>query len=304
MNTSDTVIPLGSRTLLLTNPVLAGGDVLWVQRYLASSLGITLDLDGVYGAKETEPAVRAWQKAKGLTVDGIFGMKQAWPFALQDAARPTLPSTPAISGGPIILPPGFIARAFPHAMSTPEAWTAGFEAAFTRIPVFNKKGAACVFAKANTEAKHLTRLDEDLYYTTLDALGIFGSRVGPNPSSLLRNPVALGNQVYGPLGGYPARGYGLIQLTGLANQTAFAKFVGMSLDDARKYMLTIPGAALTAPWYIWHFGAAKAANQGDMRAVLACVAGKHPDDMDGIWKRIGGDKQMADYSAFASMLGA
>ncbi|WP_421988546.1 hypothetical protein [Roseococcus sp.] len=46
----------------------------------------------------------------------------------------------------------------------------------------------------------------------------------------------------------------------------------MSLAAARAYMQTIPGAAMTAPWYLQHFKAVDAANRGDMRAVLAVVA--------------------------------
>lgn len=67
-------------------------------------------------------------------------------------------------------------------------------------------------------------------------------------------------------------------------------------------MQTIPGAAMTAPWYLQHYRAVDAANRGDMRAVLTVAAGKTVAAMDGIWASIHGDQPMADFERFKSLL--
>lgn len=48
-----------------------GPDVVEVQTLLAG-YGYTVTVDGIYG-KQTERAVRSWQRSNGLTVDGIAG---------------------------------------------------------------------------------------------------------------------------------------------------------------------------------------------------------------------------------------
>jgi hypothetical protein len=45
---------------------------------------------------------------------------------------------------------------------------------------------------------------------------------------------------------------------------------------------------MTAPWYLDHYGATAKANAGDMRAVLAVVAGKTVAGMAGIWASVPG----------------
>ena len=61
-----------SRNLKLTSPYMRGEDVKWLQKALnhaGCSCGST---DGIFG-KNTQKAVKAYQKAKGLKVDGIAG---------------------------------------------------------------------------------------------------------------------------------------------------------------------------------------------------------------------------------------
>lgn len=226
----------------------------------------------------------------------------------------TVPAAPADMLGSLTLPsvvipakaPAFsadlIRRGFPLCKD-PAAWADAFSAAAERFPAFTRVGWAAIMAKAATEARGLTRWDEDLYYTTAaQVVRMHGGRAGANPEALLRNPRKLGDQVYAHLGGYDARGLGVIQLTGLANHSAFAMDMGLSLPEARAFMQTIPGAAMTAPWYLDHYGATAKANAGDMRAVLAVVAGKTPQGLEGIWSSIHGDKQMADFERFRALL--
>lgn len=67
--------PWPGRYLELKSPLMHGSDVTWVQQHL-NSHGAKLKVDGEYGTK-TRDAVRAFQKAKHLTVDGIVG-KLTW----------------------------------------------------------------------------------------------------------------------------------------------------------------------------------------------------------------------------------
>ena len=72
------------------------------------------------------------------------------------------------------------------------------------------------------------------------------------------NPEALANSVYsnrmgnGPVEsgeGFRYRGRGLIQVTGKDNYVAFAKSIGMSLDEVVSYLETPAGAIESAGWY-------------------------------------------------------
>jgi len=255
-------------------------------------------------------------------------------------ATPPAPAAPvsvigdATSG--IVITRGVIERGF-LLCADPAAWAAAFTAAAQRFPAFNREGWACILAKAATEAGGLTRWDENLYYTSVaqvalmhgmravtggaaeDAMPAYRAAIQaarkakrPDPvapeaiareiTPLLRNPKALGDRVYAALGGYDGRGLGVIQLTGLANQQAFADAMGMTLAQARAYMQTIEGAAMTAPWYLDHYGATARANAGDMKAVLAVVAGKTVDGLSDIWASIHGDQQVADFQLFRRLL--
>lgn len=218
------------------------------------------------------------------------------------AVAPGDPRLKAVVGRSALFIPDLIRRGFPLCKD-PAAWAAAFNGAAARFPAFNRLGWACIMAKAATEARGLTRWDEDLYYTTeAQVLKMHGARAGAHPETLLRNPKKLGDQVYAAWGGYDARGLGIIQNTTLANHSAFAIDMGMTLPEARAFMQTIPGAAMTAPWYLQHYGATAKANAGDMRAVLAVVAGKTTQGLEGIWTSIHGDKQMADHERFRALL--
>lgn len=61
------------RTLRLKTPYMKGEDVALLQRRLTVH-GFTVTQDGIFGAK-TEAAVKAFQRASALTVDGIVGRK-------------------------------------------------------------------------------------------------------------------------------------------------------------------------------------------------------------------------------------
>lgn len=63
-----------ARNLKYTSPMMAGDDVKELQKLLNNANGAGLAPDGKFG-KLTKNAVKAYQKAKGLTQDGIAGKK-------------------------------------------------------------------------------------------------------------------------------------------------------------------------------------------------------------------------------------
>jgi GH25 family lysozyme M1 (1,4-beta-N-acetylmuramidase) len=63
--------PVPTRNLKRTYPMQKGNDVKWLQWEL-NTKGYDLEVDGKFG-NDTKAAVRAYQKAFGLKVDGIVG---------------------------------------------------------------------------------------------------------------------------------------------------------------------------------------------------------------------------------------
>ena len=76
----------GSRTKSVEPPVLqitdSGNDVATLQYWLNEKFGSKLEVDGLFG-QMTNAAVRRFQAARGLTVDGIAGPK-TWAVLLGD----------------------------------------------------------------------------------------------------------------------------------------------------------------------------------------------------------------------------
>ncbi len=73
-----------------------GSEVKELQTLLNNS-GYKLDTDGIYGAK-TQAAVKAYQKANGLAVDGITG-KNTWGSLLGGKSSSTTSQTKPLGGG-------------------------------------------------------------------------------------------------------------------------------------------------------------------------------------------------------------
>jgi len=66
-----------------------------------------------------------------------------------------------------------------------------------------------------------------------------------------------------PTDGWSCRGFGPKQITGRANQTAFANAMGMTLEEAQAYMRTPEGGMMAAGWFWKSHGLdAKAATPG------------------------------------------
>jgi N-acetylmuramoyl-L-alanine amidase len=106
---------LGDRPLYLRNPPLRGDDVHSLQARL-NALGLNPGReDGIFG-RDTDRAVRAFQREYGVPEDGIFGPKSATALAGLRVDRPggavglreelRRVESPGIRGAPVMVDPG------------------------------------------------------------------------------------------------------------------------------------------------------------------------------------------------------
>lgn len=148
-------------------------------------------------------------------------------------------------------------------------WVDATRAACVRWGIDTIREVASFLANINVESAGLTRLSESLNYSTEALIAKFGrhrisvadaQRYGRNDSHPA-DQQALANILYGgefgrkqlgntqPTDGWDCRGFGPKQITGRANQTAFAEAMGMTLPEAQAYMRTPEGGMMAAGWF-------------------------------------------------------
>lgn len=176
-------------------------------------------------------------------------------------------------------------------------WVLPTQTACVRWGIDTFREVASFLANVNVESAGLTRLTESLNYSTDALIQKFGrhrisvedaKRYGRNRDHPA-NEEALANLLYGgefgrknlgntqPGDGWKFRGYGPKQVTGRANQTAFATAMGMQVEDVPAYIRTPEGGMMSAGWFWKSHGLdAKAATPGvedDRRAINGGVFG-------------------------------
>lgn len=176
-------------------------------------------------------------------------------------------------------------------------WVLPTQTACARWGIDTFREVASFLANINVESAGLTRLTESLNYSTDALINKFGRhrisvadarRYGRN-SDHPANEEALANILYGgefgrknlgntqPGDGWKFRGYGPKQLTGRANQTAFAEAMGMDVEEVPAFIRTPEGGMMSAGWFWKSHGLdAKAATPGvedDRRAINGGVFG-------------------------------
>jgi len=193
-----------------------GDDVVKLQKKLG------VDPVGTFGPK-TEAAVKDWQKANGLTVDGLVG-DATWKKMFGEA---TVLVTPVTSGS---LNLDKLKGHIPDAV-------------LTQIPEIVKKfncntnlRLAHFLAQCGHESGGFKAVSENLNYSAKGLLGTFPKYFNSTTASQYeRKPEMIASKVYGGrMGngaestkeGYKFRGRGYIQLTGKSNYTNFSKFIG------------------------------------------------------------------------------
>jgi putative chitinase len=83
----------------------------------------------------------------------------------------------------------------------------------------------------------------------------------------------LGNTPEADGDGQRWKGHGLIEITGLVNHTACAKYFGIPLDKIAAWLETPEGACRSAGWFWKTHGLNELADTGDQRAVTKRVNG-------------------------------
>lgn len=170
-------------------------------------------------------------------------------------------------------------------------WVQATQDACYRWGIDTIREVASFLANINVESAGLTQLTENLNYSTDALISKFGrhrisvvdaQRYGRNAEHPA-NQEMLANILYGgefgrenlgntqPGDGWKHRGYGPKQVTGRANQQAFADAMGIALEEVPAYLRTPEGGMMSAGWF-WqsHNLDAKAATPGvedDRRAI-------------------------------------
>jgi putative chitinase len=193
---------------------------------LQEKLGV--DPIGKFGPK-TEAALIAWQKANGLTADGIAG-----PFTLSklgiEALTQTAPVAPAAPAIAIPTNSGFkLDKLKGH---IPDAVIAQIPDTAARFGIINNLRLAHFLSQCGHESGSWKAVRENLNYSAKGLMGIF-KKYFPNATlanAYQRQPEKIANRVYasrmgngaeGSGDGYKFRGRGYIQLTGKENYTRF-----------------------------------------------------------------------------------
>ena len=149
-------------------------------------------------------------------------------------------------------------------------------------------------AQTGHESGDFKVVEENLNYKNTALTAMFGSRITADQANKVgRNDAtgqkadqaAIANIIYGGawgaknLGnteegdGSKFKGRGVIQLTGRANYTNFAKAKGISVDEAAEYLKTPQGAVESAAWFWKSRGLNELADSDDIRAVTKKVNG-------------------------------
>ena len=192
---------------------------------LQAKLGLAAD--GIFGGG-TEAKVKEWQAANGLAADGIVG-EGTWSKMFGGVAPSVIKEDVVIAkAGPLN-----IDKLKGH---LPEAVIAQIPETAAKFNITNNLRLAHFLAQCGHESGGFKAVSENLNYSADGLKKIFPKYFPGNlAESYARNPEKIASKVYGGrMGngdettkeGFKFRGRGYIQLTGKANYTNFAKFIG------------------------------------------------------------------------------
>jgi putative chitinase len=192
---------------------------------LQAKLGLAAD--GIFGGG-TEAKVKEWQAANGLAADGIVG-EGTWSKMFGGVAPSVIKEDVVIAkAGPLN-----IDKLKGH---IPDAVIAQIPETAAKFNITNNLRLAHFLAQCSHESGGFKAVSENLNYSADGLKKIFPKYFPGNlAESYARNPEKIASKVYGGrMGngdettkeGFKFRGRGYIQLTGKANYTNFAKFIG------------------------------------------------------------------------------
>lgn len=149
---------------------------------------------------------------------------------------------------------------FPNAADIDEV-VAAMKKMFPKYDITTPEREASFLAQCGHESGGFRVRLENLNYSAKSLDAVFGKyfvKAGRDAKAYERQPEKIANIVYASrMGngdtasgdGWKHRGRGYIQLTGHDNYAAFAKSIGMSIDDVIEYLDTVEGALESALWF-------------------------------------------------------
>ncbi len=156
-------------------------------------------------------------------------------------------------------------------------------AAMARHGIVQPLHQAAFLAQVGVESGGLTRLEENLNYTTperLMAVWPTRFRTAADAAPCVRNPQALANKVYAnrmgntlPGDGWRYRGRGLKQLTGKDNYAAYTMACDVDALSNPDLLLQPEHAADSAAWFWVSNGCAELASKRDWTALTRRING-------------------------------
>ena len=254
-----------------------------------------LIVDGARRRGATFPTQAAWLDFKAAIDAAVTNtILNTKPVVVHETAVGVtqIPAQPALSKWQAMIDPALLDIAFPANTAEELAqWVLPTRAACVRFGIDTLREIASFLANINVESAGLTRLTENLNYSSEALKAKFGrhrisladaDKYGRNANHPA-NQEMIANLLYGGefgrknLGnieigdGWRFRGYGPKQLTGRDNQSRFAAAMGIPIEQAPDYLRTRIGGMMGAGWF-WrsHDLDAKAATPGvedDRRAI-------------------------------------
>jgi putative chitinase len=192
---------------------------------LQAKLGLAAD--GIFGAG-TEAKVKEWQAANGLAADGIVG-DGTWSKMFGGV-------TPSVIKEDVVIAKAGTLNIDKLKGHIPDAVIAQIPETAKKFNITNNLRLAHFLAQCGHESGNFKAVSENLNYSADGLKKIFPKYFPGNlAESYSRNPEKIASKVYGGrMGngdettkeGFKFRGRGYIQLTGKANYTNFAKFIG------------------------------------------------------------------------------
>ena len=192
---------------------------------LQAKLGLVAD--GIFGAG-TEQKIKEWQAANGLTADGIVG-DGTWSKMFGGVA-------PSVIKEDVVIAKAGTLNIDKLKGHIPDAVIAQIPETAAKFNITNNLRLAHFLAQCGHESGGFKAVSENLNYSADGLKKIFPKYFPGNiAESYSRNPEKIASKVYGGrMGngdettkeGFKFRGRGYIQLTGKANYTNFAKFIG------------------------------------------------------------------------------
>jgi len=183
-----------------------------------------LGADGSFGPM-TEAKVKEWQAKNGLIADGIVG-DNTWSKMFGATAPTPVPTVIPSSSFKLDALKGHI----------PDAVIAQIPDTAAKFNITTPLRLAHFLAQCSHESGNFKTINENLNYSVDGLKRVFGKYFpGDLANSYAKQPEKIANRVYGNRmsngdeasgDGYRFRGRGYIQLTGRANYTKFAQFIG------------------------------------------------------------------------------